>query len=200
MSELRVTVFPVAKMDVAEVEAALNRVTKVIHKPVELREPVPLPRGTEDTGRGQHRAVDLLAGLGAASRSAGVRRLVGATFEGAPVPTPNPDAAIFVTDVDLYTANTDAVYGHLSPPRKTAVVSVRRLREAFYRRKADPKKQRARLVKEILRAIGLLRGLGDCRDPACVLSTTQVLPDIDRKAERFCGSCWRRLSTGVMRI
>jgi len=200
VSELRVTVFPVAKMDAAEIEAALNRVTKVIHRPVELREAAPLPRGTEDSGRGQHRAVELLAALAASTRSLGVVRLVGATFEGTPVATPDPDATIFVTDVDLFTANTDAVYGHLSPARKHAVVSVRRLREAFYRRKADPKKQRARLVKEILRAIGKLQGLSDCRDAVCVMSTTQALPDIDRKAERFCGSCWRRLSTGVVRI
>ena len=40
----------------------------------------------------------------------------------------------------------------------------------------------------------------DCPDAVCVLSPTQALPDIDRKAERFCRACWNRLSSGTMRI
>lgn len=200
MSELRVAVFPVGKLDLAELEAALGRVSKTIHRPVELREPIPLPTGSEDAARRQHRAVELLAGLRVRSRSAGVRKLVGASTAGKPVAAPNPDASIFVTDVDMFRPNTDGVFSELSPTARSAVVSVKRLREAFYRRKADPGRQRARLVKLLLEAIGRLKGLPECADPGCVLGSAQVLPDIDRKAERFCPACWRRLSTGVVRI
>ena len=200
MAELRITVVPVGRMDIMEVEAALSRVAKVIHKPVELRESAPLPRGSEDTRRGQHRAAEFLAAVRAKVPPLKVQKLVGADVQGSPVATPSPDATIFVTDVDLYTPDTEGVYSLLQPPRKSAVISVRRLKEAFYRRRADPKRQRARLIKEILRAIGGLKGLSDCNDPACVLSPTQVLPDIDRKAERFCAVCWKRLSTGVIRL
>ena len=60
-----------------------------------------------------------------------------------------------------------------------AVLSVRRLREAFYKRKADPARQRARLVKMILYAIGRIRGLPDCRDPQCAMATMTALADVD---------------------
>ncbi len=201
MSELRVTVIPVGRVDVAEVEGALARVTKVIHKPIELREPAPLPRAGEDSSRGQHGAAELLAALRlGAPRLAVVKLVGGAASEGQPVPIPSPDAMVFVTDVDLFTPSTDGVFMHVTPAQHAGLVSVRRLREAFYRRRADPKRQRARLVKEILRAIGRAAGLPNCPDPACVVSPTQALPDIDRKAERFCSACWRRLSTGSIRI
>lgn len=200
MSGLRVTVIPVGHIDATDVEAALSRVAKVIHKPVELREAAPVPRGTEDTSRRQHRAPALLAALRASVAPLRVQKLVGADAAGSPIPTPSPDATIFVTDLDLFAPDTEGVFEFTAPSQRAAVISVRRLREAFYRRKADPKKQRARLVKEILRAVGRLKGLSDCPDPSCALAPTQVVPDLDRKAERYCGTCWRRLSSGVMRI
>jgi len=129
-----------------------------------------------------------------------VAKLVGATAAGSPVPTPKPDATVFVTDLDLFTPTTEGVFGELDRAHGAALLSVRRLREAFYRRKADPAKQRSRLVKQILRAIGLLRGRGDCRDPGCAMSTAQVVADIDRKKERYCAPCWKHISTGSFRI
>jgi predicted Zn-dependent protease len=92
------------------------------------------------------------------------------------------------------------VFGEMDARNKCAVVSVRRLREAFYRRKADPAKQRARLLKLVLQVVGRLQGLADCRDPRCVMAPTGALADVDLKAERLCAVCSRRLATGVIRI
>lgn len=200
MAELKVAVIPVGRIDVSEVEAALARVAKVIRKPVELRETAPLPGSSEDPSRGQHRAAELLASLRAAMAPLRVSKLVGAATDGSPVPVPSPDATLFLTDVDIFGPNTEGVFSVHAPDKRAAVISVRRLREAFYRRRADPHRQRARLVKEILRAIGRLQGLPDCGDPTCAVSPTQAVPDIDRKAERFCGPCWRRLSGGAIRL
>jgi archaemetzincin len=84
--------------------------------------------------------------------------------------------------------------------RTGAVVSLRRLREAFHRRRADPTRQRARLVKEILRMAVRLRGLPECVDPACVVAPSRTLPDIDAKEERLCRACEQRLFEGRVRI
>lgn len=200
MAELRVAVVPVGRMDPAEVEAAAREVSKVLHRAVELREPVPLPRGTEDAARGQHRAGPLLAELRAALPRLAARKLVGGAAAPSPVATPSPDASLFVTDVDLFTPATESVLHELDPARRAALLSVRRLREAFYRRKADPPRQRARLVKQMLYAIGRLQGLPECADSGCALAATLALVDLDRKAERYCAACWRRLSAGVLRI
>lgn len=200
MSDLRIVVIPVGRMSVDEVEGALGRVVKIINRPVELRQSVPLPSRSEDTTRNQHLAEVFLAEVRRALPRLAVSKLVGAAVTGSPVATAKPDAAIFVTDVDLFTRTTVGVFGELDRAHGAALLSVRRLREAFYRRKADTAKQRGRLVKQILRATGLLRGLPDCRDPSCAMSAAQAVADIDRKRERYCAACWRRVSEGAFRI
>jgi predicted Zn-dependent protease len=77
---------------------------------------------------------------------------------------------------------------------------VRRLREAFYRRKADPVKQRSRLVKELLRMAGRLRSAPECTDPKCVLAASKMFADLDLKEERYCRQCSLRLFEGTIRI
>ena len=203
MAAPRVSVVPVGKMDAGEIEAALVRVAKALGGPVELREAVPLPKATEDVARGQHDARALMVQLRSKLPTLRAVKVVGGaapSAAGAPVTLAQPDAAVFVTDVDLFAPQTEHVLADAAAPLRTALVSVRRLRESFYRRKADPQLQRARLAKEILRGIGRARGLPECNDPSCALGPTQTLHDVDRKGERLCASCLRRLTTGVVRV
>src|SRR5262245_52982778 len=198
MSVPHVVVVPVGRMEVSEIEGALGRVSKVLHARVELREPAALPKGAEDPARGQHNARVLLDGLRAQAGRGKVAKLIGEE-PAAPAAAVLP-ALIFVSDVDLFTPVTDAALGELDAPHRVALVSVRRLREAFYRRKADPQRQRARIVKEILRAAARLAGLPECANPDCALAPTRVVGDLDRKGEHYCAACWKRLSSGTMRI
>jgi predicted Zn-dependent protease len=197
---MRIAVIPVGRMDPAELETAGARVSKILHAPIELREAAPLPRAVEDPARGQFSAGPLLAALHSSLPRLKPVKLLGGEPATSPAGPSAADAAIFVTDVDLYTPATDGVLGEIDRPRRAALVSVRRLREAFYRRKADPAKQRSRLVKEILRAIGRLRTPQECRDPACVLAPDVTISDLDRKDERYCSPCWKRISTGVSHL
>jgi predicted Zn-dependent protease len=198
MAAPRVSVVPVGKVDVAEIESALVRVAKALGGPVELREPIALPKATEDVSRGQHDARALMVQLRSKLPTLRAVKVIGGSAP--PVTLAQPDAAVFVTDVDLFAPGTEAVLADASAPLRSALVSVRRLRESFYRRKADPQLQRARLAKEILRGVGRARGLQECNDPGCALSPTQTLHDVDRKAERLCAACLRRLTTGVVRV
>jgi predicted Zn-dependent protease len=200
VSELKVTLVPVGRMDAAEVDEAAARVGKAIAKPVEVREPLPHPKRAEDVSRGQFGAPAILAEARTGFQLLKLKKIVGGAAGGAPVPTARPDAIVLVTDLDLFSPGAASVTLEVDGKRRTALLSVRRLREAFYRRKPDPAKQRARLVKEILRAIGRIHGLPDCGDPGCALAPSQVMADVDRKGERYCPACWKRLSTGTMRI
>jgi archaemetzincin len=193
-----IALVPVGRLDVAEIEAAAARAAKVLHEGLELRSPLAVPHSTEDAGRGQHRASALMNRLGDEARKLGPGRLVGGEGEGKP--PPRPRGWIFVTDVDLYTASSDGVFAALLGARQCAVVSVRRLREAFHRRRADPVRQRARLVKEILRMAGRLAGAAECADPRCVLAPSKSLLDLDLKEERFCRACEQRLFAGRVQI
>ncbi len=192
-------VVPIGRLRVDELEAALSRAAKVLRQPVELREPLPVPRGTEDPERGQHRAASMMNYLGQEALKLKPGRLVGASDPDAPTPFA-PNGYLFLTDVDLYTANTEGVFGALLSAKHWAVISVRRLREAFYRRKADPIRQRTRLSKEILRMTGRLAGLRECQDPACVLAPSRHLLDIDAKEERYCRVCEQKFFEGRMQI
>jgi archaemetzincin len=199
--DLRVAFVPVGKMDAAEVEAVAGRVAKVLSKPIEVREPVPVPKAGDDPARGQHLAGPMLAELRGALARLKVVTSVGGASAAAPATTAAaPDVSIFVTDVDLFKPSTDGAFGDIDAAGRVALLSVRRLREAFYKRKADPAKQRVRVVKLSLYALGRVRGLPDCGDRSCAMSTTGALADIDMKPEKYCAACWRRLSTGAFRI
>jgi predicted Zn-dependent protease len=197
VSEFHIAVIPVGRMDVDEVEAAIVRASKLLRRPLELRATLPVPQGAEDRERGQFRAAKLMNGLRALVPQHGPGRMVGADGVEAPL---KPDAYMFVTDVDLFTAKSDGAYAALIPSKKLAVVSVRRLREAFYRRPADPVKQRTRLVKEMLRMAARLEGVSECGDPKCVFSASKMLADLDLKDERICRPCTLSLFEGTMRI
>ncbi len=196
----RVVVVPVEKMDAAELWAAAARVAKVLHGPVELRDAAALPKGLEDPARRQFPALAMIAALRIELPRLAPSKVVGG--EGSdPSASPVPGGeAVFVTDVDLFTPSTEAVLAEVAVPQHAAIVSVRRLREAFYRRKADPATQRARLVKEILRVVARLRGLPECGNADCALSATRALADIDHKSEHYCAPCWKRLSSGAIRM
>jgi archaemetzincin len=203
--ELHVAIAPVGKMDPVEVEAVAARVAKVLNAPVGLRQAAAVPKAGDDPARGQHLAGPFLADLRGQLPRLRTVKSVGGTPGPAPVgaaapAAPPTDAALFITDVDLYKPQTDGVFGDIDAAAHVAVLSVRRLREAFYKRKADPVKQRARVVKLALYALGRARGLPDCRDAGCALVTTASLVDIDTKPEKYCASCWRRITTGAYRI
>ena len=182
--DLRIAIVPVGRIDPVDVEAAAARIAKVLNTAVDSRPPTPVPKAGDDHARGQHLSGPFLAELrGSLARSGAAA-----------------DATLFVTDVDLYKPGTDGVFGDIDAASRVAVVSVRRLREAFYKRKADPVKARARLVKLALYALGRACGLPECREAGCALFTTTALADVDSKREQYCAACWRRMTTGAHRI
>ena len=200
MAGVHEAVIPVGKADAVEIEAASVRAAKLLRQPLELKGSLPVPSGSEDAERGQHRASKLMRAVHSMTPQLGPGKLVG--IEGdAPEKVPlRVDGHIFVTDVDLYTVNRDGVFGALLTSKRLALVSIRRLRESFYRRPADANKQRARLVKEIARMGARLLGAKECTDPQCVLASSRMLADIDLKEEKFCRACSQRLFEGTIRI
>jgi len=200
VSQLRIAVIPVGKVESAEVEAAMVRVGKGLRRPIELKGSLNVPQGIEDTERNQFRASTMMKRLRSMVAQLGPGKMVGAENEAASKPPLVTDAYIFVTDVDLHTANSDAVFSALMSAKKLAVVSVRRLREAHYRRKADPVKQRTRLVKELLRMAARLQSHPQCPSPKCVLAASKMFADLDLKDERFCRDCTQRIFEGTIRI
>jgi predicted Zn-dependent protease len=198
MAVIQLAVAPAGRIDPAEVQAALHLVARAFKSPVELRDALPLPRGTEDVARGQHKAAALLTSLRLAGGRAKKVTFIGEDDSG--VEGTGKACLVLVTDVDMYTPDTEFVFSLIAAASGAGLVSVKRMREAFYRRKSDPDKQKARLAKEILRCAGQLVGMPECGDPRCGNASTRNLQDLDTKKVRLCAPCWRRLSTGTMSI
>jgi archaemetzincin len=106
---------------------------------------------------------------------------------------------LLVTDADLYAKGMNFVFGQADPASRTAVISLARLREEFYGRRANQRKLEERAAKEALHELGHLFGLGHCSNPGCVMFFSNRLEDTDRKPADFCPGCRRMLPSGINR-
>jgi hypothetical protein len=202
---------PVGPLEKDDVDAMLRQARKAIGLAVEMGPPVAVPAGALDGLRGQIIAFRLLAAV-PATPDASPPPLTGHTTygglrppgpppgvtppspAGAGPPPPNPGpvpafARIAVTDQDLFVPGQEFVLTMGDAKGRRAVLSTRRLKESFYKRKADPAKQHGRAAREFISAIGAARGLLGCHDPYCVMAESHTVMDVDRKNDRFCGHC-----------
>jgi archaemetzincin len=91
--------------------------------------------------------------------------------------------ALGIVSSDGYVEGLNFVFGLASPELKVATVYTKRLETP------DETLYRARLLKEAMHELGHLLGLGHCDNPACVMSFSNSIADVDRKEARFCSNC-----------
>jgi archaemetzincin len=125
-----------------------------------------IPRRAYDPRRRQYRA-DILLGL--------VQRETDGHILG-------------VTEVDLYAADLNFVFGMADFAGRAAVISLYRLRVD-----ADEQTFRDRAAKEAVHEIGHTLGLLHCPHPDCVMYFSNSLGDTDRKGKNFCEDCSAKL-------
>jgi len=221
-----ITILPMGTPDLAELEASTKRVAKNLGLVVELAKPISMPPGHFDPARSQSDARKVVAAVPAtvtaqprpapgttadpkATRAAtltpmeafGSRGTAPAPAPGKPAPSgPIRPIKVGVTDSDMYLDYRDYVFSHVEPNYRRAVVSTKRLKEAFWRRKSDPAKQQTRLVREIMGAVALAAGAPPCPDPACPASAARGPLDIDQKGDRLCHNCDLKLRGGAVRL
>lgn len=95
---------------------------------------------------------------------------------------------LLLTELDIYYADFDYVFGFTDLLKGISVVSLARLRMG-----AIEEKIVERAVKTAIHEIGHLSGLRHCKNRACVMSLSFGLIDTDRKDKRFCDRCYKRL-------
>jgi len=200
LTPFHVAIISLGKIDDEELTQAATRMARLLRTPVEVRGKLPVPQAAKDLERGQFKAAAVMASARSMAPQLGSGTLVGAEGATGDKPQYKTDGYVFVTDVDLFTSSSDGVFSALMTRVGLSVVSVRRLRESFYRRKPDLTKQRSRLVKEMARMVGRLRGAPECSDPRCLLSGSKHISDLDLKDEKFCRACSTRLFEGRIRI
>lgn len=95
---------------------------------------------------------------------------------------------LVLTDLDIYYADFDYVFGFTDVSKGVSVVSFARMIKG-----ATAEKLIERTVKTAIHEIGHLNGLRHCNSRACVMSLSFGLADTDRKSSRFCDRCSYKL-------
>ena len=224
---VRITIIPLGSVDLVEVDAAAKTAAKSLGIEIAVAKPALMPVGHFDAARGQSEARKILAAVPAtmvprprpapgttadptATKAAQLSpmeswgsRVHGPAAPSAVPPTPKgpiPPVRVGVTDADMFSGLKDFVYVIAEPEQRRALVSVRRIKEAFWKRKSDPPRQQTRLVKELLGAIALAHGAPACENPTCPTSSARGPLDIDQKGDRLCPNCERKVKGGALKL
>ena len=94
-----------------------------------------------------------------------------------------------VTRVDLFIPVLSFVFGQAQLEGPAALISLARLRQEFYGFPADRPLLLERAAKEALHELGHSFGLVHCPDPACVISLSSTIEQVDAKNGAFCPGC-----------
>jgi len=164
---------PIGKIPKQILETVGEGLEEILKYKVVLREEIAIPISAYDQRRGQYTASEILSML----KSKG-------------------ELVLGVADVDLYAPGLNFVFGQAFPQAKTAIISLSRLRQEFYRLPSDEALFRERAIKEAVHEVGHLLGLGHCPDVKCVMAFSNSLADTDRKGSHFCARCAIRIGRG----
>lgn len=96
---------------------------------------------------------------------------------------------LVLTEHDLFIPMLSFVYGQAQLDGTVAIVSLARLRQAFYGLPENRPLLLVRLRKEALHELGHAFGLTHCEDRLCTMSLSTSVQQLDTKGSEFCESC-----------
>lgn len=169
-----IEIIPIGNTDRATLETPRQALEAVFSQRAHIGDTMALPRESWNQHRSQHLAPRLLAEL----RS----------------PSGPGDRALGVADVDVFAPGLNFVFGEADISGRKAIISLKRLRQEFYRLPGNEKLFHERTVKEAVHELGHTYGLKHCPNPACVMHFSNSLRDTDVKGWDFCSACRARLN------
>ncbi|HXK60107.1 MAG TPA: archaemetzincin family Zn-dependent metalloprotease [Acidobacteriota bacterium] len=100
-----------------------------------------------------------------------------------------------LTRFDLFIPILTFVFGQAQVNNRNAVMSVHRLRQAYYGLPDDEKLFLERCEKEALHELGHTFGLVHCQDFECVMYLSNAIEQVDLKSNSFCDACRQQLKS-----
>lgn len=170
----KIVVVPMGDMDYSLVNKLASQLVSYFNLGVDILQGAKVPQEAFNPQRGQYYSTVILTKL-ELMKSAPGEKMLG------------------LVDEDLYIPSRNFMIGEADPVGKTAVVSLFRLKRENYEMLDEQKVLFSRILKESVHQLGHLWGFGDCRNPKCVMYLTDSTTEVDRKGNKFCDNCLRRV-------
>ena len=184
MVSKKIHIIPVGNVDKEILEELAKNLKDIIRVDVKILPPIEEPEHAYNPSRNQFHSTEVLSKL---------RKLVSeASREGKDV-----FRVLGVADVDLYVPGLNFVFGEADLLGRSAIISLKRLRQEFYSLKPDKKLFLDRATKEAVHELGHTFGLGHCINRSCVMHFSNSIEDTDFKEKNFCKRCLQHIGGAV---
>lgn len=170
----KIVVVPMGELDYSLVNKLASQLVSYFNVGVDILQGVKVPQEAFNPKRGQHYSTVILTKLEIMKSGSGEKMLG-------------------LVDEDLYIPSRNFVLGEADRAGKTAVVSLFRLKRENYEMLDEQKVLFSRILKESVHQLGHLWGFADCRNPKCVMYLTDSAAEVDRKGNKFCDNCLRKV-------
>jgi len=175
--EMSIVLVAVGEIDRNVMDRLKNDLGRVFNQRVSVGKGMPEPDYAFDQKRKQYLSTAILRAIVKQEEYAPFEKILG------------------IVDHDLFVPELNFVFGEASP--KAAVISLTRLRQAFYRLPQDQDLFHRRVLTEAVHELGHAYGLGHCGNSRCVMSFSNSLSDTDRKGPEFCPKCIKHLQSYI---
>jgi archaemetzincin len=148
-----------------------------------IKEPLPIPQNAFDKKRNQYNSTLILNEV----------RVYAAK---------NPDfhRVLAVVDVDIFTSGLNYVFGEAYTPGNAALISLWRLKQAFYKDKPDIALYLLRVLKEATHELGHTLGVKHCMRSLCVMHFSNSIFETDKKQSLLCDECYLKSAIAITNV
>ena len=148
-----------------------------------IKEPLLLPQIAFDKKRNQYNSTLILNEIRAyAAKNADFHQVLG------------------VVDVDIFTSGLNYVFGEAYTPGNAALISLWRLKPAFYKDKPNIAIYVLRALKEAIHELGHTLGVKHCMRSLCVMHFSNSIFDTDKKQSLLCDECYLKAAIAISNI
>jgi archaemetzincin len=113
---------------------------------------------------------------------------------------PSFHRVLAVVDVDIFTSGLNYVFGEAYTLGNAALISLWRLKPAFYKDKPDMALYVLRVLKEATHELGHTLGVKHCMRSLCVMHFSNSIFETDKKQSLLCDECYLKSAIAITNV